>query len=110
MKRIGFIILKEKLESLDRRNYFHPNVVLITTELALIQQLIEEHIKILIQLKLLDSASSVNSEEAARFGEELEVVGMRLPVYESEMSQAEHADQEALKLLNNTPGVGTYHL
>jgi hypothetical protein len=31
LQRIGFIILKEKIESLDRRNYFHANVALITS-------------------------------------------------------------------------------
>jgi hypothetical protein len=35
---------------------------------------------------------------------------MRLPVYESEHSQLERSDREAVKLLNSTPGVGTYNI
>jgi hypothetical protein len=35
---------------------------------------------------------------------------MQLPVYESEHSQLERNDHEAVRLLNNTPGVGTYDI
>jgi hypothetical protein len=64
LQRIGFIILRGKLESIDRRNYFHANVALITSEVAIVEQLLQESLKILVKLRPVDSSSSVNSEEA----------------------------------------------
>lgn len=63
-----------------------------------------------MKLRAAESCSSVSSEEAGRLGQELEVAGMQLPVYESEQSQLERSDREAVRLLNCTPGVGTYDI
>jgi hypothetical protein len=40
LQRIGFIILRQTLQGIDSRSYFHPNVALVTSETALVLQLL----------------------------------------------------------------------
>ena len=63
------------------------------------------------KLRPSESSSSINSDEIENFGQSLEKYAKIANVHESESSQLDrNSDFEAMKLLNNTPGVGTYNI
>jgi hypothetical protein len=111
LRKIAFIVLKDNMENIDKRNYFHANVALVTSEARIAEEVLQENLDIAIKLRPVNSTSSVNSEDVQQFGESLETVPKAIQVHESDQSQPEKdKDYEAIKLLNNTPGVGTYNI
>lgn len=69
LAKIRFIIVKDSLQGIDQRNYFHGGIALLTTELQIAQQIIAEELLSLVKLRPKDSCSSINSEEAIRYGQ-----------------------------------------
>lgn len=67
LRKVAFIILRDSLEGIHKRNYFHANVALITSSPAIALQHLQDNLKILIRLRPAESSSSVNSEEAQHF-------------------------------------------
>jgi hypothetical protein len=66
------MIIKEKMEGISKKNYFHGGVFLITTEVQHILNAIEAHLQLFVNLKQQISTSSVNSEDAEFFGHKLD--------------------------------------
>ena len=62
INKIRFIILKDNISTLQKQNYFHAGVALITTEPSLVISQLQQHIKSNINLKSMESSSSINTE------------------------------------------------
>jgi len=67
-----FMILKEKMEGISKKNYFHGGIFLITTEVNFILTAIKNHLQLFANLKSQISTSSINSEDAELFGQKLD--------------------------------------
>lgn len=74
------MIIKEKMEGITQKNYFHGGIFLITTEVKFVINAIEDHLQLFLNLKAQISTSSVNSEDADFFGQKMDNIneGVRI--------------------------------
>ena len=69
LQRIKFIILKDNIESLGKKSYFHGGVAFIVNRTDLIYEFLEEILRKYGSVNAVDSTSSINSEDMRLFAE-----------------------------------------
>lgn len=65
--RIRFIVLQDAIETLNRLNFFHPGVALITSQPELVIEQIKAVLASKPNLQSMPSTSSINSEDVELF-------------------------------------------
>ena len=98
------------MDKLNKLNYLHAGVALVTTETAQVVQLMEEEAKKL-RLKLTETSSSINTEDVHAFNMQMEnKIGEGVRVPSPSKVPGSDPESKAWKVLHDTPGVGTYNL